>query len=152
MHRGSVIFCLLCLSLACGCAPAHEDKHPAQRTMSKSDYQALREEFSGSSAGKLQHHAYPIKQGNPPLAVLVPANNAVRVVDATTGVLLASGTTDRDAIVAVDAKAGITLGREELAAGPIPSAQPVAIYIETIAMPGPVGPRSSARPATLPSR
>jgi hypothetical protein len=150
MSRGSVIFCLVCVLIVCGCAH-EEDKHPAQRTMSKADYQALREEFSGTQGGKVQHRSYPIKQGNPPLAVLVPANNSVRVVDATTGALLAIGTTERDAIISVDPKAGITLGREELAPGPIASAQPVAIYIESTVMPGPVG-SGAAHPATLPSK
>ena len=129
MTRLGVIF-LICLAVA-GCTSPEEEKHPARKVLSKSDYQALRQEFKAPTGGTVQHRGYPIKQGTPPLAVLVPAENTVRVIDATNGQLIASGSTERDAVVSVDAKSGVTLGREKLAAGPLGSTVSYAIYIES---------------------
>jgi hypothetical protein len=131
MIRSGVIF-LICLATA-GCASHPEqEKHPAQKALSKSDYEALREEFKAPSGGTVQRRGYPIKQGTPPLAVLVPAQNSVRVINATNGALVAMGSTKRDAIVSVDVKAGVTLGRDKLARGPLPSAESYSIYIEAV--------------------
>ncbi len=131
MTRFPIILSCLFLSML-GCAQAQDDTHPAQKALSKSDYQALKQEFSRPTGGQVQRRSYPIKQGNPPLVVLIPAGNSVRVIRAGDGQLIASGVTDRDTIVSVDPKAGVTLGLEKLAPGPIGSAQPVAIYIESV--------------------
>jgi len=153
MTRPCVIFVSLCLTTLIGCAAARDDKHPAQKALSQADYQALKQEFTQPTAGQVQRRSYPIKQGNPPLAALVPAGNSVRVVSAANGQLIAAGTTDRDAIVSVDPKTGVTLGRAKLAPGPIASAQPVAIYIESApGVPRVSGSRSPASPTTAPSK
>jgi len=154
MARTSVIIFSICLAslgaVGVGCVHQKEDKHPAQKVLSKSDYQAIRQEFSEPTGGKTQFHSYPVRQGKPPLAVLVPAGNAVRVINAATGALIAVGETERDAIVSVDASAGVTLGQSRLAPGPIPSAGDIAIYIEQPrpvmpgAAPAPAAPRNSA--------
>ena len=130
MTRSGVIF-LICLATT-SCAPrAEQEKHPAQKALSKSDYEALRQEFKAPPGAAVQRRGYPIKQGTPPLAVLVPAQNSVRVIDAANGSLVATGVTERDAIVSVDATAGVTLGRQKLAAGPLGSSVSYAIYIES---------------------
>ena len=130
---------------AIGCASDESEKHPAQKALSKSDYEALRQEFTAPTAGQVQRRNYPVKQGNPPIAVLVPAGNSVRVINSADGRLIATGATDRDTVLSVDPKAGVTLGRDKLAGGPIASAQPVAIYFESI-NPNPFQPPTT-RPA-----
>src|SRR4051812_34816728 len=111
MTRTSVIIFSICLAalasaVGVGCVHQEEDKHPAQKVLSKSDYQAIRQEFSEPTGGKTQFRSYPVKQGKPPLAVLVPAGNAVRVINVASGTLIAVGETERDAIISVDASAG----------------------------------------------
>jgi hypothetical protein len=138
---------LICL--AAGCAHrAEEEKHPAQKALSKSDYEALREEVQiADGRHGCSGAGYPIRQGTPPLAVLVPAGNSVRVINADNGARGGKRDNQRDAIVSVDAKAGVTLGGAKLANGPLGSAQAYAIYIES------VNPNVAvSRPTTLPAK
>jgi hypothetical protein len=139
MLRIAVIF----LALAAGCSSATE--HPAQAALSKSDYLALKQEFSHPAGGAvLRNKTYPVARGTPPLAYIVPADATVRIVDATDGAVVASAQAASQTLVSVDAKHGVTVAGNVVARGPIPSDHSYSIYVEPdLTSP----PGAAARPA-----
>ncbi len=131
----------ICTALAPGCTSSSD--HPAQRDLSKSDYQALKQEFSQPVGGPVQRKTYPVAQGIPPLAYIVPGNSTIRVVDATDGDVIASASAPSQTVVSVDARRGVTVAGNVVARGPLASAHSYSIYVEPNLTP----PGAAARPA-----
>ena len=126
MNRTCVIFSSVCFIAIIGCAKDDSAKH----ALSKSDRDALRAEFSHPAGGRVQTGSKPIVQGTLPLALLVRGGNSVWVLDVASGFQVAAGATDRDAILSVNAKTGVTLAGRNIAPGPLASADTYAIYVE----------------------
>jgi len=113
---------LLLLPVAVGCG--HESK-----SLSKSDMDALRQEFGESHGGAVSHQTKPVAQGPLPLVFMASAGDTVRVVDVTTGAAIASGVAARDSLVCVNAN-GVRVGDDKLHPGPLPTAHEFAIYLD----------------------
>lgn len=130
------------IALAAGCTSSSE--HPAQRALSKSDYQALKQEFSQPAGGAVQRKAYPVAHGIPPLAYIVTGDSTVRVVDATDGAIIVSAPAPSQTVVSVDARHGVTVAGKVVARGPLASAHSYSIYVEPDLA---SSPGAAARPA-----
>ena len=125
MDRISGIFC--CLAFAAGCSG---ETHPAQKALSKSDYEALKQEFAQPSGGRVESRTYPVRQGALPLAYLVVSDSTIRVLDSTTGSVIATADAPANSIVSLDAGHGVTIAGQNVMPGPLASAHQYAIYVE----------------------
>ncbi|HEX8520811.1 MAG TPA: hypothetical protein VF669_01060 [Tepidisphaeraceae bacterium] len=128
MNRLCVIF-LIC-SVA-GCGGGGSDR-PAQRALSKSDLETLRQEFNGQSSGGAVQigKTYPVTRGKLPLAYITTGGSVIRVVDMSNGVAIATADALARSVVAVDEKKGVTVGGSTVMPGPLASAHEYGIYVE----------------------
>jgi hypothetical protein len=72
----------------------------------------------------------PVAQGPAPLVHLFDIGCPIRVVDADTHQVIATATVPARAIVSVDDRRGITVGRDNVLPGPLPAGHQYVIYAE----------------------
>jgi len=72
----------------------------------------------------------PVKAGPAPLAYIVEAGGAVRIVEMESGVTLAQAIAAPRSIVSVDEQAGIRVGNDLLVKGPLQSGRTYGIYLD----------------------
>jgi len=118
---------ILLLCIPAGCSAAHPK---GAKVLSPDDRKALSEALSGAPGGPIQQTVYPIRTGSLPLNYIVTADASVRVVDATNGLVIATGRARAQSLVSVDAKRGVMIGRDRIAPGPLASAHQYSIYVE----------------------
>ena len=72
----------------------------------------------------------PVVQGPTPLVHLFDVGGPIRVVDAESRAVVATATVPDHAIVSVDDRRGVTVGRSNVLPGPLPAGHQYIIYIE----------------------
>jgi hypothetical protein len=72
----------------------------------------------------------PIAEGPLPLAYVYTSGGPVRVVDLTTGSQVAASVAPARTLVRIDAKSGVLLGKEMIAAGPLTSSHRYGIFLD----------------------
>ncbi len=121
--RAMSLRCFAALLLTSSCAQSNK------AALSRADREALREEFTQPQ--RLQFRTHPITQGPLPLAQVITADSIIKIVNATTGALLATVEAPAHSIVSIAADKGVTIGRQTVLPGPLASANEYAIYVES---------------------
>ena len=72
----------------------------------------------------------PVKQGPAPLAYIVEAGGAIRIVEAETGATVAEAIAPPRSIVSIDERAGVRVGKDLLVKGPLNAGRTYQIFLE----------------------
>src|SRR2546430_10625682 len=72
----------------------------------------------------------PVKQGPAPLAYIVEAGGAIRIVEAETGATVALAVAPPRSIVSIDERAGVRVGKDLLVKGPLNAGRTYQIFLE----------------------
>jgi hypothetical protein len=79
---------------------------------------------------------YPAKTGTLPLLYMVETEAPLRVVNLTTGRVLAQTVLPARSIVRIDPEAGVRVGSETLVPGPLAAGHTYAVYVDTFVRDG----------------
>ena len=130
---------MIALLAACtqgsGCAAGKgtEDKRPAKDKPTTQPVKPVANEQTYTAPVVVQQAVpeKPVREGSSPLVFLLPGSGSLRVVDKTTGIDLASTQAQARSILRIDDLTGVTLGKQSLVKGPLPSGHEYAIYLTT---------------------